>query len=168
MCYGGAIQAESEGLERGSRFTVFLPLAQPAKDTPQGAACKQNDSEIHRRILVADDNRDSAKSLCTLLRTLGHEVHTAYDGAEAVALAAECKPDVAILDIGMPRLNGYDAARRIREDRGHEGITLIALSGWGQEEDRKRSADAGFDHHMTKPVALDAVQRLFAEIAQGR
>jgi CheY-like chemotaxis protein len=111
--------------------------------------------------LVVDDNKDSAESLATLLQLIGHEVHTAHDGLEAVDTAAKVEPDVILLDIGLPRLNGYEAARRIRQQR-REGsaLKLVALSGWGQEEDRRRSEAAGFDAHLVKPVDLDALFNL--------
>ncbi|HKB34840.1 MAG TPA: response regulator [Gemmataceae bacterium] len=115
------------------------------------------------RILVVDDNKDAADSLGRLLRMMGHEVHTAYDGLEAVGAAAAFQPDVALLDIGLPKLNGLEAARRIREQQRGGDIVLIALTGWGQEDDRRRSREAGFDHHMTKPVEFDALEKLLAE-----
>jgi CheY-like chemotaxis protein len=93
----------------------------------------------------------------------GHEVHIARDGLEAVEVAATVQPQVTLLDIGLPRLNGYEAARRIRERQGHQGLTLVALTGWGQDEDRRRSKDAGFDAHMIKPVDFAALTRLLAE-----
>ena len=114
-----------------------------------------------------DDNRDSANSLAMLLKLTGHDVHTAYDGLEAVEAAATLQPDVILLDIGMPRLNGYEAARRIREQPRHKGLTLVALTGWGQEEDRRRSEDAGFDAHLVKPVDLAALTKLLAESGAG-
>jgi CheY-like chemotaxis protein len=115
------------------------------------------------RILVVDDNQDAADSLAMLLRILGHEVHTAHDGLEAVGAAGVFRPDVVLLDIGLPTLNGYDAGRRIREQQGAD-VVLIALTGWGQEEDRRRSKEAGFDHHMTKPVEFDALQKVLADL----
>jgi CheY-like chemotaxis protein len=116
-----------------------------------------------RRILIVDDNADAADSLGVLLRMMGNEVYTAHDGLEAVGAAAAFQPDVALLDIGLPKLNGYEVARRIREQNGGSDMVLIALTGWGQEEDRRRSRAAGFNHHMTKPVEFGALQRLLAE-----
>lgn len=115
----------------------------------------------NRRILVVDDNQDSADSLSLLLRMLGNEVRTAHDGLQAVAAATEFHPDLVLLDIGLPKLNGYDAARRIRAVRG-DRVVLIAVTGWGQKEDRRRSREAGFDHHLTKPVDLAALNQLLA------
>jgi CheY-like chemotaxis protein len=115
-----------------------------------------------RRFLVADDNRDAADSLALLLQLAGGEVHTAYDGQEAVEAAARLRPDVILLDIGMPRLNGYDAARTIREQPWGKGVVLVALTGWGQEEDRRKSKEAGFDGHLVKPVDPQALEKLLA------
>jgi PAS domain S-box-containing protein len=161
--HGGTVEARSEGLGRGSEFIVRLPivaeqpsgkLVRPTRPGPgKGAAAPC-------RILVVDDNRDAADSLALMLQLTGHEVHTAHDGLEAVAAATKLKPDVVLLDIGMPHLNGFDAARLIRENlRGQETL-LVALTGWGQEEDRRRSQEAGFDYHLVKPVDPAALQTL--------
>jgi len=106
-----------------------------------------------------DDNRDAAESLSMLLHARGHDVRVAYDGLEAVGAAIAFQPDVVLLDIGLPKLYGYDAARRIRDARGH-GVLLVAVTGWGQEEDRRRAKAAGFDHHLTKPVDPEAISRI--------
>lgn len=111
------------------------------------------------RILVVDDNEDAANSLATLLEVMGHEVRTAYDGPEALVAAEEFLPAVALLDIGLPRLSGYDIARHLRERRGPD-VLLVAITGWGQEDDRRRAQDAGFDHHFTKPADFDALLAL--------
>jgi CheY-like chemotaxis protein len=118
------------------------------------------------RVLIADDNRDAAESLKMLLELEGHEVMTAHDGAQAVEAAAAFRPDVAFLDIGMPELNGYEAAERIRALDPAHAVRLIALTGWGQPEDRARSAAAGFDHHLTKPVDPKVLQSLM-QTARG-
>ncbi|MEM5429276.1 response regulator [Cupriavidus oxalaticus] len=112
-----------------------------------------------------DDNRDAAESLAMLLTQEGHDVHTAFDGIEAVEVAAERQPDVILLDIGLPGINGFDAARQIREQARGRPVVLIALTGWGQEEDRQRSEAAGFDAHLVKPVSLEALQRLISELS---
>jgi CheY-like chemotaxis protein len=117
------------------------------------------------RILLADDNLDSAESLCALLQLQGHDVHLVHDGLAAVEAAARLQPDVIVLDIGMPGLNGYDAARRIREQQGERRPILVALTGWSQDEYRRRSAEAGFDAHIVKPVT-DTV--LLQVIGQAR
>ncbi|MBN9517304.1 response regulator [bacterium] len=117
-----------------------------------------------RRVLVADDNVDAAESLAMLLTLMGNEVRTAADGLEAVRVAEEFRPDVAVLDIGMPRLDGNGAARRIRAEPWGRDVTLIALTGWGQDADRRRTAEAGFDLHLTKPVDPATLDRLLAEM----
>lgn len=119
-----------------------------------------NDSKS--RILVVDDNRDSALSLAMVLEFMGYRTRTAFDGVEAVEAVAEMKPDVVLLDIGLPRMNGYDAARKIRELPGGDAIYLIAITGWGQDEDRRRSAESGFNLHMVKPVDPVAIEKLLA------
>jgi len=117
-----------------------------------------------QRVLVVDDNRDAADSLAMLLKFSGHDVRVAYDGAEALDIAREFQPTTALLDIGMPGMDGYSVARRIREDPRFGGVALIALTGFGQEQDRLRSLSAGFDHHLTKPADLNVLERLFAKL----
>ncbi len=160
--HGGTVEARSEGRGRGSEFVVRLPLP---GDPPAGPARADDDSgpaaaRPRRRVLVADDNRDAADSLAEMLRLFGHEVHAAHDGREAVEAAAWFRPEVALLDIGMPRLNGYEAARLIREQADRRRVVLVAVTGWGQEDDRRRGAEAGFDAHLTKPVAPADLDRL--------
>lgn len=111
------------------------------------------------RVLVVDDNEDAADSLATLLGVMGYEVRTAYDGPEAIAAADEFQPEVALLDIGLPRLSGYDIARHVRARRGAD-VLLVAITGWGQEEDRRRAEEAGFDHHFTKPADFERLVEL--------
>ncbi|HET6961686.1 MAG TPA: ATP-binding protein, partial [Terriglobia bacterium] len=157
--HGGELEGRSAGLGQGSEFVVRLPVvdwrvASEEKAQPDGDTL----STLHpppatkRRILIVDDNVDSAESLTILLALEGNETHTAYDGLDALAAAASFRPDVILLDIGLPELNGYDVARRIREQPWGRHIMLVALTGWGQEEDRRRSHEAGFDYHLTKPV----------------
>ncbi len=122
---------------------------------------------VRRRILVADDNVDSASSMAMMLEFMGNEVRTAHDGAEAVEAAAAFRPDVILLDIGMPRMNGYDACRSIREQPWGRGIAIAALTGWGQEEDKRQSREAGFDHHLVKPVEPAALEKLLASVQAG-
>ncbi|MGH7607049.1 MAG: response regulator, partial [Gemmatimonadales bacterium] len=152
----------------GSEVTIRLrAAAEPPPQAQEPAPRATGTTRRARcRILVADDNQDSAESLAMLLRLSGHDVRTAHDGQEAVAIAQEFQPEVALLDLGMPTLTGYDAARRIREQPGGAKVVLIALTGWGQEEFRRRSRDAGFDHHLTKPVAVDALERLLDRTSQ--
>jgi len=159
--HGGRVEALSEGIGRGSEFVVHLPIA-PAPDSA-GAGREEPASPrakpASRRILVVDDHRDAADSLCMLLKSRGHDVRVAYDGIEAVGAAVTFRPDVVLLDIGLPKLSGNDAARRIREAHG-DGVTLVAVTGWGQDEDRRRAREAGFDHHLVKPVDLAAITRI--------
>jgi PAS domain S-box-containing protein len=153
--HGGRVQAHSEGIGKGSEFTIRLPVLAETPPAMQRRAPAAGDAARPtgvRRILVVDDNRDAADSLTLLLRFDGHEVETAYDGAEAVEVAERLQPDVILLDIGMPQLNGYDACRRIRAERWGETMVLIALTGWGQAEDKRRTEEAGFDAHVVKPV----------------
>jgi PAS domain S-box-containing protein len=160
--HGGTVEARCEGPGKGSEFVVRLPAPPPA------TAARRDEGEAARRstrrmILVADDNADAAASLAMLLDLMGNETRTANDGAEALASAPSFRPDVILLDIGMPRLNGYDAARRIREQPWGKGVVLVALTGWGQEDHRK-TKEAGFDAHLTKPVEPAALEKVLAEI----
>jgi signal transduction histidine kinase/ActR/RegA family two-component response regulator len=168
--HGGSVEAHSDGPGQGSEFIVRLPVAAEVQGAgPQGAAGgTESMVSAARRILVVDDNRDAADSLGLLLRLMGNEVRTAHDGLEAVGAAAAFRPDVVLLDIGLPKLSGYEVARRIREQEGGKDKLLVALTGWGQDEDRRRSREAGFDHHMTKPVEFDALQKLLGETKMGQ
>ncbi len=160
--HGGSVEASSSGPGMGSEFVVRLPVD---LSEPQRQPIESNGPpppRARRRILIADDNLDAAESLMELLQILGNDVRVANDGMEAVHAAGELKPDVILLDIGMPNLNGYEACRRIREQTWSEKTVLIALTGWGQDEDRRRSSEAGFDHHLVKPVDLTALQKLLA------
>ena len=121
-----------------------------------------------RRLLIVDDLKDSADSLAKLMELMGHEVHTAYSGEEAVLAAAKFQPDLVLLDIGMPKLNGYDACRHIREQPWGKGMFLIALTGWGQEQDRRRADQAGFNAHIVKPVDPGALVKLLASVPVQR
>jgi CheY-like chemotaxis protein len=157
--HGGTVSAASDGVGKGSRFVVRLPLAAAYSSTTGAAADPEALASKGLKVLVADDNRDAADTLARLLEVQGHEVRVAYDGASAVELAREYRPRVAILDIGMPLVNGYEAARRLRAALGG-AVTLVAATGWGQESDRRLAADAGFDHHLTKPVDAGALNRI--------
>jgi len=163
--HGGSIEARSRGVGQGSTFVVRLPVAResavPAAPQPRAPVCTPC------RILVADDNRDAADSLAALLAVMGHDVRVAYDGQEAIDTAAEFRPDAALLDIGMPRLNGYDVARRVRSEPWGRGMLLVAITGWGRAGDREQAVAAGFDHHLVKPAAPDVLQLLLAS-ASGR
>ncbi|MBV8232331.1 MAG: response regulator, partial [Planctomycetaceae bacterium] len=167
--HGGTVTAESNGLGKGSTFTVRLP-ALGAGDGPAPATSSEDDrpsSVSKRRILVVDDNQDSARTMSGLLELLGHEVHTAFDGVEAVEAAKQFGPEVILMDVGMPRLNGYEAARRIREQPWGREVIIIALTGWGQAGDRVQSREAGCDDHLVKPVNLPDLERLLAELEES-
>lgn len=177
--HGGTLTVCSAGPGRGSTFTVRLPMCtatataapapgpgpavQPPVATapaPPAAGCC---------VLVADDLREAAQSLAQLLEALGHEVHVAFDGAQALALAERHIPDVALLDLGMPVQDGYETCRRIRAQPWGKATVLIAQTGWGQPMDRQRTQDAGFDHHLVKPITLAALTDLLARApASGR
>ena len=165
--HGGSVSAASAGPGLGSEFTIRLPVSMERTDDMDEpavvpAAAHAPESGSRRRILVADDNLDALESLATLLSLDGHEVYRARDGAEALEVAEQQRPEVALLDIGMPRADGYEVARRIRCEPWGRGITLVALTGWGQESDRRRSEEAGFDIHLTKPVDPKVVSDLLA------
>ena len=159
--HGGTVAAASDGSGRGSTFTVTLPVpADRAWAAPPAAGGGDHARGPGRRILVADDNRDGAESLSDMLRLLGHEVATAHDGLEAVEAAERFRPGVILMDIGMPRLNGLEATRRIRGEAWGRSMTVIALTGWGQEHDRERSRAAGCDGHLVKPVSLPDLEQV--------
>jgi len=141
---------------------VRVPLRQPATTSQTGSATKTTQNK-GRRILVVDDNRDAAISLAMMLRLMGNETLAAHDGLEAIDLAASFCPELMLLDIGMPRLNGYDTARQIRAEPWGKNIMLVALTGWGQEEDRRKSHEAGFDAHIVKPIDPAALEKLLAQ-----
>jgi len=217
--HGGRVEAASDGVGKGSAFTVRLPLpvpdgaepaapgpiagaivpeikAAPASEKPARIAAEPKPDKPARipadpkpvpsgapagvppdllggrherkRILVADDLEDSATSLSMLLELQGHEVRTAYDGDEAVRVAREFRPDIVLLDIAMPKKNGYEAARQIVAERGEDRPVLIAITGWGHEENRMRTKEAGFDYHLVKPVEPDALIRMLHDLETGR
>jgi two-component system CheB/CheR fusion protein len=159
--HGGSVAVASEGKGKGSEFTVRLPLS-PAGGpvVPAAAEPAPPVGSASRRIAVVDDNKDGAESLALLLRMWGHEPFLAFDGAAALKLIETERPDLVLLDIGLPRLDGYEVARRIRAAGPHP--VLVAMTGYGQEEDRRKSRAAGFDHHLTKPVEPDALQAVIA------
>jgi len=159
----GSVEAVSRGAGLGSEFVVRLPLAkEPATKATVTGEPRSAPAPKSQRILVVDDNEDAAATLADLLSLMGHETRTASDGLEALEVVDEFHPDVALLDIGMPKLNGYETARRLRQDRCGREILLVALSGWGQDADRVKSSNAGFDVHLVKPVDIAEIQRLLA------
>jgi PAS domain S-box-containing protein len=160
--HGGTVEAKSRGAGLGSEFIVALPVAKrSAAGATSGEPGVPPAPKCHC-ILVADDNKDAAATLALLLKLLGHETRTAHDGIEALEVAEKFRPDVVLLDIGMPRLNGYDTARRLRQESWGRELLIVALTGWGQEADRLRSSSAGFDLHLVKPVDVAEIQRLLA------
>jgi CheY-like chemotaxis protein len=158
--HGGSVEVKSDGHGMGSEFIVRLPVVlsvvQPQSEEKRAGVSGR------RRVLVVDDNRDAATSLAIMLRLMGNESKTAHDGLEALEVAAAFRPDLVLLDIGMPKLNGYDTARQIRKQSWGKHMTLVALTGWGQEEDRRKSREAGFDSHMVKPIQLQDLEKLLA------
>ena len=162
--HGGTVEARSEGPGTGSRFIVRLPLLNstaPLERPVDGvAASRAKAAPRQRRILVVDDSVDSAQTLARLLRLEGHEPYTVHDGLEAVTATAQLRPDVVLMDLGLPSLSGFEACRRIRREPWGESIVIFALTGWGQDADRRRTGDAGFDHHLVKPVDLRVLMSL--------
>ena len=161
--HGGGVEAHSAGVGQGSEFVVRLPVFEHQQPAANSTGRPAPPPSAHR-VLIVDDNRDAADSLEMMLRIRGNHVRTAYDGVEAVRVADEFHPDVVLLDLGLPKMNGYDTARALRGTLGGEKVALIAVTGWGQEEDRRRSKDAGFDHHLVKPVGPEALLRLLASL----
>jgi len=173
--HGGTVSAESKGLGRGSSFSVRLPLAVQGlpvgreaegrpPETEAGAEDRPPETEAGARILIVDDNADSVAGLARLLRRKGYEVETAHDGPSALKAATARRPAFVLLDIGLPGMDGYQVAERLRTLLD-ERVVICAVSGYGREEDRRRGKDAGFDHHLIKPVDLDAIMALLADAA---
>ncbi len=159
--HGGKVQARSPGLDQGSEFVVSFPLSTDHFALEKRAPETRVSVLPNRRVLVVDDNRDAAVSLGKLLGVLGAEVQVAHDGPSALAVVPTFRPNVVLLDIGMPGMNGYEVARRIREQPDGRNLMLIALTGWGQEQDRRLASEAGFDHHLLKPADVSALKSLF-------
>jgi len=165
--HGGRVEASSDGVGMGSCFSVRLPLS--VKEIAATKAGRRVHSSIDElSVLVVDDNKDAAESLAMLLRTAGAEIHIAHDGPTALAAFERSEPHVVLLDIGMPDMDGCEVARRLREIARPERVALVALTGWGQDEDRRRVREAGFDHHLVKPVELAALQALLAALPRRR
>jgi CheY-like chemotaxis protein len=163
--HGGSVEADSGGLGRGSTFVIRLPAAAPvdridAERATPDAASPLFPSAIGRKILVIDDNVDAAKSMALMLEGCQHEVHVFHDGPTALAAAARIDPDVVLLDLAMPEMDGFQVARTLRESHCRPGALLIAVTGYGLDDDRRRTAEAGFDFHLVKPVDLHALQAL--------
>ena len=161
--HGGTVSVTSDGPGAGSEFFVRLPALPGESDDTARQPAAEKAAVVPRRILIVDDNVDSADSLAMLLNLVGHEVWTAYDGASGILAAVEHRPQVILLDIGLPRMDGYEVARRLRQDPRTSGVTLVAMTGYGQPEDRRRTGEAGFDHHLVKPADLDELAELLAQ-----
>jgi len=166
--HGGRVEARSEGPGKGSEFIVRLPVVVEAS-IPQASGVEDEPAapKSSLRILIVDDNRDGADSLAMMLRIMGNYTRTAYDGQEGADLAGEFLPDVMLLDIGLPKLNGYEVCRYIREQSWGKSVVLIAVTGWGQDDDRRRSHEAGFDSHMVKPVDPQALMKTLTMLAEA-
>jgi CheY-like chemotaxis protein len=159
--HGGTIEAYSAGLGQGSSFTVRLPRAMPAGPTEEQHSLDEVAGGL--RVLVIDDNRDSADSATDVLRLLGNQVETAYDGESGIAASVRFRPHMILLDLAMPGMDGFEARRQLHELGGSLSPYLVAMTGFGNEEDKRRTRAAGFDAHLTKPVELDALVKLLNE-----
>lgn len=166
--HGGRVEAFSAGPGCGSSFTVHLPLREPGARAAATAVTARAAGEVRRlRVLVVDDNRDAADALGELLERMGHETVAAHGGAEALEAARSLRPDLVLLDLGMPPPDGYETARRLRREPWGGAVVLAALTGWGQTEDRRRTREAGFDHHLVKPVTRERLERLLEGVTEG-
>ena len=164
--HGGRVEARSEGRGRGSEFIVHLPVTASIAAAGEGSTAGEHDLPAARglKILIVEDNVDSAEMMSLVLELGGHEVRTAHDGPEALEAALRFQPQAVLCDIGLPGMNGYEVAARLREQPAFERTPLIALTGYGQEEARRRAKEAGFDYHLVKPVAPDALSALLSKI----
>jgi PAS domain S-box-containing protein len=165
--HGGSVAAQSAGPGQGSEFTVRLPVGAPVTDAPALDAATEESGASALRVLVVDDSRDAADTCATLLELSGHRVQTAYSGRRALEVAETFRPHVLLLDIGLPDIDGYQLARTLRSLPWGKRIQLVAVTGWGQEDDRRRALEVGFDHHLTKPVAAEELDGLLRELGAG-
>jgi CheY-like chemotaxis protein len=162
--HGGTVGVASDGSGQGSEFTVRLPVLTGAAAAGSTAPVVEPMPAVGRRVLIVDDSEDGAESLAMLLQFGGHQTYKAHDGVSGLEAAARLRPDAVLLDIGLPGLNGYEVCRRIRKEPWGRNLLLVALTGWGQDEDRHRSQEAGFDAHMVKPVDFDVLLKLLASL----
>jgi CheY-like chemotaxis protein len=162
--HGGAVSVRSEGPGKGSEFVVRLPVVEampgPSKPNDMDLGSEEASSASHHRVLVVDDNVPAAKILATIASTWHHDVRIAYTGPEALEVAQEYHPDVVLLDIGLPGMSGYEVAEKLRQMPEFAHVTIAAVTGYGQEEDRKRSIDAGFDEHLVKPITPELLRHV--------
>ena len=161
--HGGRIEAKSAGRGAGSEFTVRLPARKhPGARTGPRPSTSTEDERKRRRVLIVDDNVDAAETLQMVVSTMGHDAQTVHDGPTALDAARKSRPDIVLLDISMPGMDGYAVARGLRREPELRNIRVVALTGYGQQEDRRRTREAGFDEHLVKPVSPDDLRRLFA------
>ena len=166
--HGGTIEAASAGIGKGSEFTVRLPfMPEAASSSPEAAAAMERRKGRSLRVLIAEDNVDAAETLATLLRLYGHEVSVVHSGTGVIPQMQACSPEVVLLDIGLPSLDGYEVARLVRRQQGFENVPLIAMTGYGQEADRQQSRQAGFDAHLVKPIDPDRLQDLLLRLGKS-
>jgi CheY-like chemotaxis protein len=172
--HGGNIHAESDGVGMGSRFVVRIPVIRnrSTKTGPAGSVTlegpRNDGKKAGARILVVDDNVDTANMMCRLLTLLGHEVRVAFDGMSGLEVAESFNPAFILLDIGLPGMDGFTVASRLRQDRRYDQSIIVAVSGYGQDEDRRRSREAGFDYHLVKPVDHEHLFSILADTPNGR
>jgi CheY-like chemotaxis protein len=164
--HGGTVEAYSAGVGQGSAFVVRLPMT-PAGPLGDGHIRRDGAAGPRQRILIVEDNRDAASSLAMLLDFLGHDTRVAYDGIEGVEVAEAFRPDLIVLDIGLPKLNGFDVCRRIRKRPWAKDVVIAAATAWGCADDRRRSEEAGFDHHLVKPVNVTVLRDLASRRIRG-
>ncbi len=166
--HGGTVEAQSGGLGKGSEFTARLPvLSSPTGRSQMLSRERDEHSGVGWRMLVVDDNVDSADSIAMLLQVSGHEVRVVYSGQDALETAAEYQPDIILLDIGMPGMDGYEVARRLRAHTQLEKVKVIALTGYGQDADRLQSQEAGFDYHLVKPVDAQKLEEVLVGVMKS-
>jgi CheY-like chemotaxis protein len=168
--HGGRIEVRSAGPGLGSEFIVYLPrsvIVESGKGAEHGEVNGISGVTKRRNILIADDNRDGAETMSMLLKHAGHQVHVAHSGTQALEMARRIRPQVIVLDIGMPDISGYEVAERIRVEAWGNDVMLIAVTGWGQQDDKRRAHAAGFDHHMTKPIDPLGLAKLIDEVTPG-
>ena len=163
--HGGTVAVESPGTGRGSTFTVRWPEASAGLASPTTAPELTRSTARKLRVLVIDDNEDAAESLAMMIELDGHEIRTVYNGAAALELAGCFRPDLVFCDIGLPKMDGYEVARRLRLEAEHSATVLVALTGWGSEEDKRKTKEAGFDHHFIKPAEVAEIESIIRSVS---